>query len=167
MNKLYLILGGIVVAFLGASIYFRAPDTPRLGMAQDDHGGKHVKTKAYGGNQPPTSGDHADPIEWGYYDTPQPDVNTLHNLEHGGIYVSYTDELSKSDVKLLKALLFKPFSDKSFQPLKVIMAPRPNNDAKLILSSWNRSLKLNEYNKQTVIDYYKTNLNMSPEPLVR
>lgn len=165
MNKLYIIVGTLIVLFIGVAIYFRAPEQPRLGEEQVDYGGTHVEQKDYSGVEPPTSGDHAEAIAWGYYDEPQADVNTLHNLEHGGIYVTYTDELSEKDITELRELLFEPFSDKSFAPKKVIMAPRPDNKSKLVISSWNRSIKLDGFDKVKVTEYYKSNFNKSPEPL--
>ena len=154
----------IVVLFFGGAIYLKTKTMPRLGIAQKDLGGNHVRQKTYNGTEPPTSGDHAEPIKWGIYETPQADVNTLHNLEHGGIYITYTDQLPKNDLEQLKNLVAQPFSQKNFTPAKVIVAPRPNNDSVLILSSWNRSLKLDKYDKQVIIDYYNTNVNKSPEP---
>lgn len=39
---------------------------------------------------PPTSGDHYEiAADWGLYDTEQPDVQTVHNLEHGHIVMQY------------------------------------------------------------------------------
>ncbi len=165
MNKLYTSLVVITTLFFGGAFYIKSHETPRLGVAQEDFGGKHVQHKIYNGTEPPTSGDHAAPIAWGVYDTPQEDVNTLHNLEHGGIYITYTDSLPKNDLEQLKNLVDEPFSQNGFTPAKVIVAPRLDNDSVLTLSSWNRSLKLDKYDKQTIINYYNTNVNKSPEPL--
>src|SRR3989344_4041615 len=40
-------------------------------------------------SNPPTSGPHAAPAEWGISSVEIPDENAIHNLEHGGIWISY------------------------------------------------------------------------------
>lgn len=164
---MYVILAGVIIVFFGAIFYLKEPEQARLGSAQIDNKGGHVAKKEYGEAEPPTSGDHADPVKWGPYTTELDDVRTLHNLEHGGVYVSYTSELPKGQVDLLRKMLFPPYTVEGFKPLKVVLAPRESNDSPLILSSWNRSLKLDGYDRDKVIDYYKTNANKSPEPSAR
>jgi len=164
---MYILLVGLVVVFFAAAIYLKEPAAERLGIAKQDNKGGHVATKEYGGVEPPTSGDHSDPVQWGPYATELADVKTLHNLEHGGIYVSYTSDIPEGQVKLMEELLFPPYSAEGFKPLKVVLAPRAKNDSPIILSSWNRSLKLDAYDKDTIINYYNTNSNKSPEPGAR
>ena len=167
MKIIYSILGLLVIAFFAASIYLKPADTPRSGDAQPDKQGGHVAEKEYGGPQPPTSGDHADPVQSGPYTEEVADVNTLHNLEHGSIYVSYQPDLPKEQVELLTKLLFPPYSVDDFKPLEVVLAPRKANDAPIIVSSWNRNMKLQSYDRDKIIEYYKTNVNKSPEPQAR
>lgn len=167
MKIIYSILAILILAFLGAAIYFQPADTPRLGEAQPDKQGGHVAQKEYGGPEPPTSGDHGDTVEWGPYTAEVADVNSLHNLEHGGVYVSYQPDLAKDQVELLKKLLFPPYADEDFKPLKVLMAPREANESPIVVSSWNRSMKLDSYDKDKIVAYYKSNVGKSPEPLGR
>jgi len=165
----YGVLVVLVVGFATLAIISQSqPEPQRLGDAHDDNGREHVKSKDYGDpDEPPTSGDHADPMPWGPYDRELPDVNTIHNLEHGGIYVSYQPDLPAEQVEAMKQLLFAPYTDSEFQPNKVIMAPRAANASLIVISSWQRSIKLDAYDKQKIIDYYTTNAGKSPEPLAR
>jgi hypothetical protein len=167
MKIMYAGLASIIAIFFAATLYFKEPEQDRLGSAQIDNKGGHVANKEYGGAEPPTSGDHAESVKWGPYTTELDDAMTLHNLEHGGIYVSYTSSLPENQVEQLRKMLFPPYSIANFKPLKVVLAPREANESPLILSSWNRSLKLQEYNRDKVINYYKTNANKSPEPSAR
>ena len=67
-----IVIGAIVIAFGGALVIGkinRPPEPPRPGIEQADHGREHVSSKEYGGDQPPTSGLHANPVAWGVYDT--------------------------------------------------------------------------------------------------
>lgn len=161
----YGVLVLLVIGSLAAVLMTKKPaPQPRLGTEQADHGREHVASKTYGGDEPPTSGPHAAPVPWGVYTKELADVNTVHNLEHGGIYVSYRPDLPKAEIQQLQELLFKPFSDSIFRPSKVIMAPRAANKSPIILSSWGRDLRLNRFNKDTVMNYYLSNIGKSPEP---
>lgn len=75
-----------------------------------------MDSKEYGGDQPPTSGPHASPLSWGVYDTEVLNDTVIHNMEHGGIYVSYRLGLPKDQLEKLSKLLFEPFSNPEFQP---------------------------------------------------
>ena len=165
-----LVLAITIIASVGAIVGVKLNSTPepsRPGIEQSDHGREHVKNKDYDGDQPPTSGPHADPVEWGAYTTEVSDVRAIHNLEHGGIYVSYRPDLPKDQLGKLKKLLFAPFSDRDFQPKKIVLAPRAANKGPIILSSWRRSETLTKYDEQKIQDYVSRNLGKSPEPLAR
>ena len=164
------VLAVVILGFTGAVIAAKAnkpPEPPRPGVEQSDHGREHVDSKKYGGDQPPTSGAHANPVSWGVYDTEIRDDEALHNLEHGGVYVSYHPDLPEDEVDKLKALLFAPYSDSEFQPRKIIMAPRENNKAPIVLSSWLRSEKLENFDAEKIKEYVTRNTGKSPEPFAR
>lgn len=137
----------------------------RPGIEHEDKGQKHVAADAvtYGGPEPPTSGDHSLPLPWQAYDQPIPDVNIIHNLEHGGIYISYQPNLPAEQVSRIKALFTKPYSKPDFQPIKALIAPRSANDAPIIMSSWRRSMKLQTFDEQKMIEYYLRNVGKAPE----
>ncbi len=164
------VLAVVILGFTGAVIAAKAnkpPEPPRPGVEQSDHGREHVDSKKYGGDQPPTSGPHADPAAWGLYRTEIRDDEALHNLEHGGVYVSYHPDLPEDEVDKLKALLFAPYSDSEFQPRKIIMAPRDNNKAPIVLSSWLRSEKLENFDAEKIKEYVIKNTGKSPEPFAQ
>jgi hypothetical protein len=164
------VLAVVILGFTGAVIAAKAnkpPEPPRPGVEQSDHGREHVDSKKYGGDQPPTSGAHANPVSWGVYDTEVRDDQLIHNMEHGGIYISYQPSLPKEQVKKLKELLSAPFSDPQFQPRKIVLAPRVENKSPIELSSWRRSEALASYDQQKIKDYITRNLGKSPEPLAR
>ncbi len=164
------VLAVVILGFTGAVIAAKAnkpPEPPRPGVEQSDHGREHVDSKKYGGDQPPTSGAHANPVSWGVYDTEVRDDQLIHNMEHGGIYISYQPSLPKEQVEKLKELLSALFSDPQFQPRKIVLAPRVENKSPIELSSWRRSEALASYDQQKIKDYITRNLGKSPEPLAR
>lgn len=144
------------------------PTTPRPGIAQKDLGRQHVQgieSQPNVGAEPPTSGDHAfQPLPWQAYEQEIPDGSAIHNLEHGGIYISYRPDLPKDQVEKIKELFFEPFSKEKFRPNKAIMAPRAQNESPIVMSSWTRSMKLESFDAEKMEQYYRRNIGKSPEP---
>lgn len=164
-------IGIIVLAIIGSVGFMvvksqsRPPQGERPGIAHEDKGQKHVAdgTKLYGGAIPPTSGDHASPVPWQVYDQEVPDVNTIHNLEHGGIVINYRPDLPADQVARIKGLFSKPYSRSTFKPIKAVVAPRAANESPIIMSSWTRNLKLTAYDEKKMIEYYLRNVGKAPE----
>ncbi|MFZ2126424.1 MAG: DUF3105 domain-containing protein [Candidatus Microsaccharimonas sp.] len=165
-----IVLAVIAVGFTGTIVAVKLngpPEPPRPGTEQSDNGREHVDSKEYGGDQPPTSGPHASPLAWGVYGTEVRDDQVIHNMEHGGIYVSYRPDLPQNEIAKLQALLSEPYSNPEFKPTKIVLAPRTANASPIELSSWQRNEKLQTYDQAKVEEYIKRNLGKSPEPLAR
>lgn len=109
---------------------------------------------------PPTSGSHlAEAKSWGVYDKEIDDKAGVHNLEHGGIWISYKD-IGEEDIKALKEI-----GKQNSQ--STVVSPRPSNDNKVVVASWGKMMRLDSVDKaliQKYIDIYK---NQSPEKLAR
>ncbi len=112
-------------------------------------------------SDPPTSGPHySNPAQPGFYDTPIPDENIVHNLEHGYIAVSYDcDKLTDCDsVKSsLKALINK------YNNFKVIAVPRNNVDAAIAMTAWQRIDKMDAYDEARISAFIDARRNKGPE----
>lgn len=146
------------------------PVSERPGTELPDHGRQHLapgKTLEYGDPEPPASGTHGSTLEWGVYDHEIPDMNMIHNLEHGGVYVSYRPDLPQEQIDKIKALFEQPYSREGFSPTKALVAPRAANNAPVILTSWRRHLKLDTFNEEKIVEYYLRNVGKSPEAKAR
>lgn len=170
-NKVFIsLIALIVIGTFGFIVVNKKNNPPaeRPGTAQKDLGRQHVQgieSKPNVGAEPPTSGDHAfQPLPWQAYEQEIPDGSAIHNLEHGGIYVSYRPDLPKDQIDKMKALFFKPFSEDNFTPNKVIMAPRALNESPIVLSSWTRSMEFENFDAEKMEQYYRRNTGKSPEP---
>src|SRR5688572_15663802 len=94
---LLVLIGGIMALMVGIFILgnkAEAPkDTARVGQKMEDQGQKHLKegeTFTEYNSNPATSGPHnPSPAPWGIKDQEIPDQTLVHNLEHGGIVISY------------------------------------------------------------------------------
>ena len=173
----FLVLGAIsfvvLVALVG--LFFLSNQKQRarpadLGVAEPVdpvNGREHIdvgqKVASYTSN-PPTSGPHYNapgfgPIACKAYDTEVSDQGVIHNLEHGGIWISYKD---KNNTSLKKEL--DSFAEKN---TKVVVSPRPKDDSEIAVAAWGRLLKLNSFDGQKIqdfIDLYKNSSN-APEPI--
>lgn len=168
-NKVFMgLIAALVVGVLGFTLFSgesKQTAAARPGVEQPNKGQKHVAEGAvkYGGAIPPTSGEHASPAPWQVYKQEVPDVNTIHNLEHGGIVITYNSNLPADQIAKIEGLFSKPYSREGFSPIKAIVAPRAANESPIIMSSWTRNLKLEAYDEQKMIDYYLKNVGKAPE----
>jgi len=109
---------------------------------------------------PPTSGGHfAEAEKWGVYNKEIDDKVGVHNLEHGGIWISYKD--IDDETKTILEEVGKSNSQ------SVIVSPRSANDIKIVIASWGRIMKLETADKALIQKYINTYKNQSPEKLAK
>ncbi len=158
------IIIAIALGGLGYGLYYflNQPEKPRSGTAIPILGQDHIPIGTshplYNSN-PPTSGWHyEESASWGVHEKELPDEQLIHNLEHGGIWISYTgiDDATKSALEKIAR-----------SESKVIIEPRAKNDTPIILASWGRLLKLENFDEQAIADFIKTNRNQAPEPFAK
>jgi hypothetical protein len=145
MKKSMKWLGVIVVVVLvgwWAYGYFKTAAVKQEtipGQVLENQGQDHIDVgaehPAYNSN-PPTSGWHyAQPAQSGIYDTPFPDEQLIHNLEHGHIWIAYKPNLAPDQIEKL-ATLAKDYGS------KIIMVPREANDTPIAFVAWQHLLKM-------------------------
>lgn len=84
---------------------------------------------------PATSGPHTPyTASWGIHEEPVAEEILLHNMEHGGIIVGY----NCTDC----AELVNDLTDLAVDYSKMIVAPNPNLETPIVLSSWRHALYL-------------------------
>lgn len=83
---------------------------------------------------PPVGGDHAPVwLECGVYDEPLPEVNAVHDLEHGTTWITYRpDDVDATGVQVLAGAL----------PDNGLLSPYPDQDAPVVVTVWGRQLAL-------------------------
>lgn len=168
-NKIFLgiiaVLSAGVIGYVALNKETRPP-TPRLGQNQPDKGTTHVPTgEAKYETDLPTSGPHnQQPAPWGSYKQEIPNENLVHSMEHGGVIVTYKPGLDQATVEKIDRLFVKPFSNRKFTPSKAIVMPYAKNDAPIVMRSWNRIFRLQQFDERAMVDYYLKNVNKSPEP---
>ena len=79
---------------------------------------------------PPTTGAHYEvPAVWGAYDSPLQPARYVHNLEHGGIYIQYGDQVSDATVQQLR-----DFYDEHERG--TLLAPLPSLERQIAVAAW-------------------------------
>ncbi|WP_181802308.1 DUF3105 domain-containing protein [Streptomyces shenzhenensis] len=110
---------------------------------------------------PPVGGNH-NPV-WlncngNVYTKAVKDENAVHALEHGAVWVTYTDKAKKSDVDKLAAKVKQtPYS---------LMSPYANQTAPIELSAWGHQLSVTSADDPKVGKFFETYVQgkQTPEP---
>ncbi len=131
------------------------------GQTLENQGQTHIpegstEHEAYNSN-PPTSGWHwPKPADWGAYNASLPDEQLIHNLEHGGIWISYKP--GSVDENMIKQL-----NDFAKRYRKIIVEPRDKNDSPIALAAWTHLQKLDRYNESEIIRFIEAYYDKGPE----
>ena len=133
------------------------------GEAMPDEGAAHVpegQPVVYNTN-PPTSGNHwASTAAWGIYNEPPPDEQLVHNLEHGGIIVSYHPE--QIDDNTLNQLR-RQVRRLSRRNPRIILTPRESLSVPIALTAWGFLKELDSYDPDRIDNFYDVHIAQGPE----
>ncbi|WP_055545773.1 DUF3105 domain-containing protein [Streptomyces sp. NBRC 110028] len=110
---------------------------------------------------PPVGGNH-DQVwqncQGDVYTKPLTKENAVHSLEHGAVWVTYSDKASKEDIATLKARVEKtPYS---------LMSPYQDQDAPIVLNAWGNQLDIHKASDPRVAAFFKKFVQgkQTPEP---
>ncbi|MGW2656879.1 DUF3105 domain-containing protein [Streptomyces sp. NPDC001478] len=111
--------------------------------------------------KPPVGGDHS-PVwmncDGEVYKKAIPDVNAVHALEHGSVWVTYTDKAPAADVdKLAERVGKTPYS---------LMSPYPDQKGALMLSAWGKQVTVDSADDPRVATFFAKYVQgpQTPEP---
>ena len=156
----------IVLSVLGYNQIFKTPSIIMEDMSQSipiqnrDHINQSETLQVYNSN-PPTSGPHAGAIKGGFYSEEILDINGVHNLEHGFIWITYRN-ISPNAIATLKKIA-KRYSG------RVLISERMANDTQIAMASWGRLDKMTEssLSEDYVLRFIKKYTNKSPEKFAK
>jgi len=134
------------------------PGTALAKLGQD-HVPETEKVK-YNSN-PPTSGPHyAIWAQWGIHAKAPLDERLVHNLEHGGVIISYKpDQIQGQVLEQIKAQVRQLSKNNA----RIILTPRQNMDTAIALTSWGYLQKLDRYDPAAVKAFYDAHIARGPE----
>lgn len=170
----WLLWGGFVVIALvlvGYAVF--VPRQPNVGevvavMPNNSHVTAGTDPGTYS-TDPPTSGPHyPDEMQAGFYNegdqqSPYPAGYLVHNLEHGYVIFWYNcSVVGDQECANLKASI-KSVMDQ-VENFKVIAFPWPSIDVPVVMTSWGRLLKFDNFAPQRAREFVLANRNKAPEP---
>ncbi|WP_168712414.1 DUF3105 domain-containing protein [Streptomyces sp. A1277] len=124
-------------------------------------GRNHVEEDVKYPMKPPVGGDH-NPVwmncDGEVYEKAIPDVNAVHALEHGSVWVTYTDDAPASDVDKLAGRVSKtPYS---------LMSPYKDQAGAIMLTAWGKQLTVDGADDPRVAQFFAHYVQgpQTPEP---
>lgn len=113
---------------------------------------------------PPTSGNHwAGPATWGIYPSrPPADERLVHNLEHGGVIISYNPEkVDEPTIENLRELT----RDLQRSRVCIILTPRSSiqDDKPIALTAWGVLATLDSYDEAAIRAFWRDHVAKGPE----
>lgn len=152
----------VVAGVLWALIRYQKSLSAKMpGVFMPSQGQEHISLDtlfSYNSN-PPTSGPHnVNPAEWRVYKEEIADQILIHNLEHGGVWISYRSGVDEAVLKKLEDIA-------TAFGRKVIMTPRQANDSDIALAAWTRLDKFSaaEFSEERVREFIRAYRNKGPE----
>ncbi|MEU8826014.1 DUF3105 domain-containing protein [Streptomyces sp. NPDC048636] len=121
----------------------------------------HVRGKVKYAMSPPVGGNHNQVWQncsGDVYDKPLENEYAVHSLEHGAVWVTYTDKVPAKDLATLKARVEKtPYS---------LMSPYPEQKSPIVLNAWGSQLKIDKASDPRVAAFFKKFVqgDQTPEP---
>lgn len=113
------------------------------------------ETATYNSN-PPTSGAHYEvPATWGIHNEAPLDEALVHNLEHGGIIISYNPAQIQGE--MLEDLRTQTRQLSDVNP-RIILTPRADLDSPIALTAWGYLQKLDSYDPALVQAFYDAHI---------
>ncbi|MEU2833059.1 DUF3105 domain-containing protein [Streptomyces lavendulae] len=124
-------------------------------------GRNHVETPVKYEMNPPVGGDHNP--RWmncngDVYKNPIPEVNAVHSLEHGAVWVTYNEKAAPGDVEALAGKVGKtPYT---------LMSPDKEQAGAIMLSAWGKQLTVDKADDPRVAQFFTKYVQgpQTPEP---
>ncbi|MCM1969979.1 MULTISPECIES: DUF3105 domain-containing protein [unclassified Streptomyces] len=124
-------------------------------------GRKHVETPVKYEMTPPVGGDHNP--RWmncngDVYKNPIPEINAVHSLEHGAVWVTYNEKAAAADVeKLATTVAKRPYT---------LMSPVKEQSGTIMLSAWGKQLTVDSADDARVATFLTKYVQgpQTPEP---
>jgi hypothetical protein len=117
------------------------------------------------GHYPPVFGNHYD--TWrppGVYDSPIPEGNFMHDLEHGATVILYNCQTACPDmVSQFRGLLTSLPRSRDFNEVKLVVSPNVKIQHLIALLAWDYEQDLDAYDADAIRAFYQAHLDKGPE----
>lgn len=129
------------------------------GVETFDHETLHTEDPVEYEQTPPAGGPHS--YRWltcAVYDEPVADVNAVHSMEHGAVWVTYDPaQVTAEDIQTLKSMTPDTYA---------ILSPYEGMETPITMSAWNAQLALDSVDDKRITEFFKNywRSNQVPEP---
>ncbi|MCZ6557824.1 MAG: DUF3105 domain-containing protein [SAR324 cluster bacterium] len=156
-----------VAAGGGAWLYERQANLP--GQQFETMGQLHIPqgTLSYAYNSsPPTSGPHANAVRWGEQSASIPEINQVHNLEHGGVLIQYncsrlSEDQTCSRVRTqLRGIMRKARQTNGH---KIVLAPYGKMPHPIAITAWTWLQSFDTPDEAAMLAFAEAHYNNAPE----
>lgn len=139
----------------------KAPVTGEKSWDAKKLGRTHVTKAVTYPMKPPVGGDHNQVwmnCNGDVYKEPIPDMNAVHSLEHGAVWVTYNDKASAGDVSKL--------SEKVKKTPYTLMSPFKGQAGPIMLSAWGKQVTVDSASDPRVSQFFTKYVQgpQTPEP---
>ncbi|WP_405596807.1 DUF3105 domain-containing protein [Streptomyces sp. NBC_01410] len=139
----------------------KAPVTGEKSWDAKKLGRTHVTKAVTYPMKPPVGGDHNQVwmnCNGDVYKEPIPDINAVHSLEHGAVWVTYNDKASAGDVSKL--------SEKVKKTPYTLMSPFKDQAGPIMLSAWGKQVTVDSASDPRVSQFFTKYVQgpQTPEP---
>jgi hypothetical protein len=124
---------------------------PRIDGVQEFKGlsHDHVRPPMTYPQTPPVGGAHSDRwIRCAVYTEPLPDINAVHSMEHGAVWITYQPSLSQADVDALHRF-------QGLDPAYVLISPYPGLPSPVVVTTWGLQLKVDRVDDPRIGEFVK------------
>jgi hypothetical protein len=122
-------------------------------------GREHVDGAVDYPTSPPAGGNHNERwLNCGFRTEPVPDELAVHSMEHGAVWVAYSDEVPEEELALLQ--------QRAEQEDYLLVTPYEGLDSPLVLTAWERQLELDSISDPRFAEFLDAYLQgpTTPEP---
>lgn len=134
------VLGGVVALIRQGTGVPSSTVLPPGTQVFPENNHQHVAGPVHYNRNPPAGGPHNPMwLNCGIYNSPVPNTNAVHSLEHGTVWLTYRPNLAVGQVKLLQDLAMSMYDGPQRY---VIVSPYPGLPAPIVASAWGAQLKV-------------------------
>jgi hypothetical protein len=135
------------------------PAGPQGTESFEDLARDHTTSDVNYPQSPPVGGPH-DPawLNCSVYTDPVRDENAVHSLEHGAVWIAYSEELDEAGVTTL--------ASKAQGDSHVLMSPYPGLSSPVVLTAWGKQLAVDSADDPRIDEFLETFVEgpQTPEP---
>lgn len=144
---------GVVVAvvlLLAGSSALGAPPAGTQVFAETNHA--HTASTVHYDRVPPAGGAHNSVwLNCGVYSGPVPNVNAVHSLEHGAVWITYRPDISVALLSLQRLVESHYVGTQR----DLILSPYPGLPAPVVASAWGAQLRLQNVSDPRLVAFIK------------